>query len=130
MPTHIHLLVQEIVEGGISKYMHKLGGYSFYFNKQYERSDTLFKRYKVVPIKTDEQLHIAFTYVHTNPISLWEPKWKKNKVKSKEESIKKLENYFWTSYASYIGKSNKFLNSINREFFLNFFGGKKMQRDS
>lgn len=127
MPTHIHLLAQEIVEGGISKYMRKLGGYSTYFNKRYNRNGPLFQRYKLVPIKTDEQLQIAFAYVHTNPIELWESNWKQYQVENKEEALKKLENYFWSSYVTYIGK-DRFLNTVDRDFFLNLFGSEEKCR--
>jgi len=39
MKNHYHLLVEEIEEGGISKFMQKIGtGYTMYFNKKYERT--------------------------------------------------------------------------------------------
>ena len=91
MPTHMHLIVREIMNNGISRYMQKLAGYSIYFNDRHDRGGSLFRRYRSVPIETDEQLQIVFAYVHTNPISLWEPGWKEFEVEDKEKAIKKLE---------------------------------------
>lgn len=125
MPNHIHLILQEIKEGGISKYVQKLGGYATYFNKQYDRVGALFQsRFKAVPIKDDTQLNTVFAYVHTNPVELWEPGWKKCKVKNPEKAIKKLEGYWASSYNDYIGKP-KFPQAIHRKFFLDFYNGEK-----
>src|SRR3989344_8657918 len=39
MPNHFHLLLTQIEEDGISKFMQKLStGYSMYYNKKYERT--------------------------------------------------------------------------------------------
>ena len=69
MPNHYHLIVREVVDGGISLFMQKMGGYSSYFNKQYNREGALFQsRYKSVYIKDEIQLGNVFAYVHTNPV--------------------------------------------------------------
>lgn len=125
MPNHIHLIAREIIENGISKYIQKLGGYSTYFNLQYHRMGSLFQsRFKAVHIEDDVQLNTVFSYVHTNPVELWEPKWKDGLVKNPERAIKKLEEYWASSYNDYIGKP-KFPHVISREFFLDFYGSEK-----
>lgn len=125
MPNHIHLIIREIKENGISKYIQKLGGYSTYFNKQYDRMGSLFQsRFKAIPIKDDIQLNTVFAYVHTNPVELWEPGWKKHKVKNPQKAIEKLEGYWASSYNDYIGKA-KFPYAVNREFFLDFYSSEK-----
>lgn len=125
MPNHIHLIIREIKENGISKYIQKLGGYSTYFNKQYDRMGSLFQsRFKAIRIKDDVQLNTVFAYVHTNPVELWEPGWKKHKVKNPKRAIEKLEGYWASSYNDYIGKP-KFPYAVNREFFLDFYGSEK-----
>ncbi len=44
LPNHYHLLLKEIREGGISKFMQKFGtAYAMYFNEKYKRSGTLFQ---------------------------------------------------------------------------------------
>src|SRR3989344_5794707 len=44
MPNHFHILVSEIIENGISKFIWKLlTAYSMYFNKKYKRTGRLFE---------------------------------------------------------------------------------------
>ena len=127
MPNHLHLLVRQIEEGGIIKFMQKLGGgYGRYFNTKYDRKGYVFQnRFVSVHIKTDEQLKIVFVYIHANPISLVEPKWKEVGIKNPEEVIKFLENkYRWSSYFDYIGKQD-FPSVTEREFMLNVMGGEQ-----
>ena len=130
MPNHIHLILREIRKKGISAYIQKLGGYSTYFNKQYERMGSLFgSRFKAVRVKDDIQLNNAFVYVHTNPVALWEPGWKDFKVEDSGRAIKKLEEYWASSHNDYIGNP-KFPNVINRDFFLHFYGSEKNCRQA
>src|SRR3989344_7464294 len=43
MTNHFHLLVRQEVDGGLTKFMRKLGvGYSMFFNIKYEREGALF----------------------------------------------------------------------------------------
>jgi putative transposase len=122
MPNHYHLIVREIIPKGISLYMQKIGGYTSYFNKQYNRSGTLFESsYKYVEIKTDAQLFVVFNYVHTNPIELIEPMWKDQQVENFDKAKEFLENYKWSSYRDYIDILT-FPDTINKKFFLKFFG--------
>lgn len=126
MPNHIHLLVRQIKNNGITKFMRKLGaGYAAYFNKKYNRRGHLFQgRFYAVHIKNDEQLKTIFVYIHTNGISLIEPKWKELGIKNSEKVIKFLENYKWSSYQDYIGKKN-FPSVTKREFLLKIMGGER-----
>lgn len=130
MPNHYHLIVREITKGGISLFMSKLGGYSTYFNKQYNRVGPLFQsRFKAVPIQTEIQLSNIFTYVHTNPVELYEPQWKDLKVKNKQNAINWLESYKWSSYQDYVGNSI-FPTVTQRDFFLDLYGGAKECREA
>lgn len=130
MPNHYHLILKEITPGGISLFMQKMGGYSQYFNQQYERSGHLFEeRYKSIQIKSDKQLHIIFNYVHTNPVGLVEKEWKNFKVKNKTNAINYLETYKWSSYHDYVGRT-KFPTVTQREFYHEVIGNKKDCRKS
>ena len=130
MPNHYHLIMREIIPGGISLFMRKMGGYSMYFNKQYERIGPLFQsRYKVVPIKTDIQLGVVFVYVHTNPIELKEPLWKDLKVRDLRQALRWLEEYQWSSYHDYTGKL-VFPYVTHRSFFTDFYGGEVQCREA
>ncbi len=70
MPNHFHLLLKEITEKGVSKFMHKVGtGYSLYFNLQNERVGGLFQGpYKAKHIADDRYLKYLFEYIHLNPV--------------------------------------------------------------
>jgi len=128
MPNHIHLLVRLLKKGGISKFMQKLGsGLAAYFKNKYGiklRGHFFQDRFTAVHIKTDDQLRVVFVYIHTNPISIIEPKWKEVGIANPQKVIKFLENYKWSSYQDYIGKKN-FPSLTQREFMLKIMGGEK-----
>jgi len=70
MPNHYHMVLEQNVEYGISKYMHKLStAFTQYFNQKYNMTGSLFQgRYKALRAITDEQLHQLMLYVLRNPI--------------------------------------------------------------
>lgn len=118
MPNHIHLLLRQIKNNGITDFMKKVGGgYANYFNKKYRRKGHLFNRFRAVYVKTDEQLKNVFVYIHTNPISLIEPGWKENGIENSKGVIKFLEEYKWSSYQDYLSKKN-FSSVTERQFIL------------
>ena len=130
MPDHIHLLIRQLVENGISLFFQKMGGYSSYFNKKYQRFGSLFQRpFRAIHIKTDDQLLIVVTYIHLNPIDLVEPNWKIEGISDSQKVMEFLESYPWSSYSYYLGKNDlswltnsEFLQKIltNPEDFRNF----------
>jgi len=126
MDNHFHLLLSQKVDGGITKYMRKIGGYSYYFNKKYDRTGTLFEgRYKIKRIKSDTQLENNFVYIITNPVEILESGWKENKIEDPRRAISFLENdYRWSSYWDYLGKQN-FSTLTNRDFFNKLFENKE-----
>lgn len=126
MPNHIHLLVRQIKDGGIIKFMSKLGtGYAGYFNKKYGRKGHVFQnRFLSVPIKTDEQLKIVFAYIHANSVSLIEPKWKERGIRNMGKALKFIKEYKWSSFSDYLGKPN-FSSVTDRGFILEVFGSEK-----
>jgi len=117
MPNHIHLLVEQIKDNGISKFMQKVGtGLAKYFNKKYQRKGHVFQdTFKSVHIEDDNQLMTVFNYIHVNPLSLIEPGWKEKGIKNVKVVIKFLENYKWSSYQDYIGRKN-FPSVTDRDF--------------
>lgn len=119
MPNHIHLLTNQLKDGGITKFMRKFGsGYGGYFNRKYNRKGYVFQnRFSAVRIKNSNQLRTVFVYIHTNPTALIEAKWKEIGIKDPERIIKFLEDYKWSSYPDYIGKKN-FPSVTDREFIL------------
>ena len=106
--------------------MRKLGaGYGGYFNRKYKRKGHLFQsRFRAIHIKTDKQLQIVFVYIHTNPTSLIEAKWKEKGIRNPKKVIEFLENYKWSSYLDYINKKN-FSSVTERKFLLEVMGGEE-----
>jgi len=71
MPTHIHLVLKQTKDGGITKFMARiLNGYSKYFNTKHKRTGPLWSgRFKSVMVSHDEQLLHLTRYLHLNPTS-------------------------------------------------------------
>jgi putative transposase len=126
MPNHIHLLVRQKIENGITQFMRKFGaGYAAYFNKKYNRRGHLFQgRFRAVHIQSNRQLKTIFVYIHTNPISLIDFEWKENGTGNTQKALDFLEDYKWSSFPDYIGGQN-FPSITEREFLIDVFGGKK-----
>ena len=133
MPNHIHLLVRQLKDNGISKFMQKIGiGLGKSFNKKYGRKGYVFQdTFKSVRIKDDNQFKIVVPYIITNPTALIEPGWKEKGIRdhSTKEVIKFLENYKWSSYQDCIGIKN-FPSVTQRDFLLETMGGEKGLKDA
>jgi len=124
MPNHMHLLVHQIKDGGITKFMHKLNlGIGSYFNTKYHRKGPVFLgRFLAIPVLSDEQLKVTFVYIHTNPVALIEPGWKEKGIADSQKAIEFIENYKWSSYMDFLGKKN-FPSVTERDFLLEIMGG-------
>lgn len=72
MDNHFHLLIEEKTKVGVTKLMQRLqNSYTKYFNTKYDRVGHLFQgAYKIVPVKSNEQLIYLSTYIHRNPCEL------------------------------------------------------------
>jgi putative transposase len=123
MPNHLHLILKQLKDGGITEFMKKVnGGYAKYFNKKYQRMGHLFNKFRAIHIKDDNQLRNVFIYVHANLISLIEPGWKEKGIKNADKVIEFLENNKHHSYMDYLNKKS-FPSVTQREFLLEFMGG-------
>lgn len=112
MPTHVHLLIKQLTDNGISLFCQKLGGYSTYFNKKYHRFGSLFQRpFRVVHIKDQRQLEIVVCYIHTNPVELVEPKWKEGGIRNLKRAEKFIKDYPWSSLKIFL-REKSFIGQI------------------
>lgn len=130
MPNHFHILVKEISENGISKFMKKLlTGYSMYFNKKNKRSGSLFEgRFRATHARTNEYLKYLFSYIHLNPIKLIDSNWKIEGIKNKEVAEKHLNGYRYSSYIDYLGLSRLENKLVDYQSFPKYFcSGKSFQ---
>ncbi|MCI0562491.1 MAG: transposase, partial [Nitrososphaera sp.] len=103
MPNHIHLVLHEHTDGGISKFMLKLmTAYSMYFNKKNERSGPLFTRpFRANHIDSDEYFRWAFAYVLLNPLELYAPKISFNNLVGNEQAKSFMNAYRYSSFQDY-----------------------------
>lgn len=129
MPNHFHLLIKQRLDGGIVRFMQKLGtGYTNYFNKKYKRVGGLFQgRFKAVLVEKDSHFIHLPHYIHLNPLDLKFPEWRDKEIKNYKEAMRYLENYRWSSFPDYIGKKN-FPSVTQRGLLLEFFEGPEQYR--
>jgi len=66
-PNHFHLLLSPLKEGGISVFMHRLLGYTCYFNLKYKRKGALFQgRFQAKHIEDNGYLLHTSAYINLN----------------------------------------------------------------
>lgn len=96
MPNHLHLILKQVAEGGISKFMGNLtNSYTRYFNTKNKRRGPLFQgKFKAIRVETEEQLSHLSRYVHLNPYSSYVVK-----------NIKALGEYPFSSLPEFLGKT-------------------------
>ncbi|MDO8474236.1 MAG: transposase [bacterium] len=107
MGNHYHLISEEIQEGGITKFMHKLGvGYANYFNNKHKRVGSLFQgRFKNVLVETDQQLLYLLVYINVlNPAEFVAPNWKEQGIPNIGKVLQYAESYIWGTHLEYLGK--------------------------
>lgn len=116
MPNHFHLLVRQLLDDGIPKFMQKSStSYAMSFNKKLKRTGRLYEsRFKAILIEDDEYLMHLSRYIHLNPLDLIQPDWRKKGIRSRERAIKFLEGYKWSTFHDYTGK-DRFQHIIDKE---------------
>lgn len=67
-PNHYHFLLSPLVDKGVEKFMHKIGGgYTNYFNEKYKRTGSLFQGvFKAIHINSNEYLLHLSAYINLN----------------------------------------------------------------
>ena len=95
MPTHVHLLLKQIDNQGISKFISKVfNSYARYFNFKHHRTGPLWAgRFKNVLVSKDEQLLHLTRYIHLNPASAG--------------LVKRPNDWVFSSYLEYIDKGSE-----------------------
>ncbi len=128
MTNHFHLLVRQEVDGGITKFMRKLGvGYSMFFNIKYQRQGALFGGpFKSKCITTDDNyMRHLFAYIHLNPLDIkfsgWEKEIDKLSFNKNIEMKDFLESYKYSSYADYLDIDRAENNILSKNNFPNYF---------
>lgn len=111
MPNHFHLLVKQLVDGGITEFVSKLSNsYTKYFNIKRSRVGYLLQgEFKSVLIETNEQLLHLSRYIHLNPLV--------------SDLTNNLKRYLWSSYPEYLELTSKQI--CTKEVILDQFRSKK-----
>lgn len=110
MPNHFHLLVKQLVDGGISKFIGQFqNSYTRYFNIRHDRDGSLFlDQFKAVRIEDDEQLLHVSRYIHLNPYTGYVVK-----------NINNLVSYPYNSLKDYVLQKGS--DMVDTEFILGQF---------
>jgi len=123
LPSHYHLLLSPVVEGGIAKFMQKLAtGYTMYFNTKHERSGALFQgKYKIKQATDKNYVKYLFEYIHLNPIR---ERFDASSGLIAKELLVEAEQYPWSSLSVYSNQSKGQLNraNLNPQLFEDLFG--------
>ena len=120
MPTHIHLILHQLIDNGITEYLNRvLKSYSKYFNVRYNRRGPLWEgRFKNVLVETEQQLIHLTRYIHLNPATAC--------------LVDTPMEWNYSSYREYmnkIEKKNKICNfsnffEVNQSSYKNFVEGR------
>ena len=132
MTNHFHLLIRQEVDGGITKFMRKVGvGYSMFFNIKYQRKGALFGglfKSKLIGVD-DNYMNHMFAYIHLNPLDIEFSGWEDELKKSPVEMKNFLESYRYSSYQDYIDIDRVESNILNKEAFPSYFKDTKSFKD-
>ncbi len=100
MPNHFHLLLRQVTDNGISKFVGQFSNsYTRYFNTKHSRVGPLFQGpFKSVHVESEEQLIHVSRYIHLNP-------YVSSVVRETE-----LTSYPWSSYQTYLKGSSSLVD--------------------
>ncbi|MDZ4205719.1 MAG: transposase, partial [Patescibacteria group bacterium] len=140
MPNHFHLYVTStkdstkdglLGDNNITIFMRKLcTAYSKYINAKYKRTGSLFEgRFKSVHMVDDVQAKYLFSYIHLNPVKLFQKNWKEDGIKDKIKVVSFLKRYRWSSYHDYLSGDRVESGLLDRKSFPDYFRSKKYFQD-
>jgi len=94
MPTHVHFILRQLTENGISTFMRLVSNsYSKYFNIKHKRKGPLWQgRFQNKLVGSDEQMYHLTRYIHLNPVTAG--------------TARKPQDWKYSSYLEYISGKN------------------------
>jgi len=110
MPNHFHLLLKQVSEDGISKFVSLVtNSYSRYFNTKNRRRGPIFQgKFMNVRVENEQQLVHLSRYIHLNPYS-----------SGVVNNLIDLKNYPYSSFSEYIVP--KTINACQKGVVINIF---------
>ena len=126
MPNHFHILLRQEKDEGVSLFMKKmLTSYAMYYNKKYKRTGVLFEgRFKSKHVDNDMYHKYLFAYIHLNPLKIVDKLWKERKFQ-KEEYIKRIKLYPYSSFVDYCEDVREESLILNKIAFPDYFPRKE-----
>lgn len=111
LTNHYHFILVSLVEGGISKYMQKLGtAYTKYFNARHQRSGRLFQNsFQSIAVDDPRYLAVLLRYINFNHAELVEPKWKERIIKDLKRMDEFVNSYPWSAHLDFLGMRHSLL---------------------
>ena len=112
MDNHFHLLLKQLDEGGVSRYLANIqNSFTKFFNNKHKRKGALFlNQFKAVRIETDEQLVHVSRYIHLNPLTGYLMR-----------DMDELFQYSYTSLPEYLSGTTGSYSISNPQEILAFF---------
>jgi len=119
MPNHFHLVLKEVVDGGITAFMRKIGtAYAMYFNARHGRNGNLFyKPFQSRHVSADSYFQHLINYVHCNPAALYEPEWRTSQVVDPQFLGERISAYPYSSLSTHTGGHVAISNILDIEVF-------------
>lgn len=121
MNNHFHLILEEVIENGIAKFMQRLGtGMTMYYNKRYQEVGTLFQgSYKAKLVDKDLYLRYLSVYIQVkNGFELY-PGGLKLAIKNFDKAYEWLNEYAYASLSHYYGDIA--MPIVDKSLFLEIF---------
>ncbi|MBI3634161.1 MAG: transposase [Candidatus Yonathbacteria bacterium] len=115
--NHYHFVLQEIKEGGITKFMHKFGtGMTNRFNTRHKETGRLFQgSYKARRVDSDNYLKYLNVYVHIKNIFELYPGGIERVLYEFEDAYQFAIHYPYTSLGIYINNNQKIKEIISSD---------------
>lgn len=112
MPNHLHFLVKQTIDSGISKFMSNFqNSYARYFNTKSDRVSPLWQgQFKAVRVEDEDQLLHVSRYIHLNPYTSFVVK-----------NLTELLRYQWSSLPEYLNSTNN-KGFCKKDIILSYFG--------
>lgn len=127
--NHFHLLLKEIISGGISRFMKKLGsGFTNYINIKYEEAGKVFQgSYKSRTVKDDRYLQYLDAYIQVlNPFELYAGGLEKA-LKEFDKAFGFALNYPFSSLGESFGKRKLFI--VERDILTEMFPDQEVYKE-
>lgn len=107
MDNHVHLLIEESEEIGISIKRITVGYVHWHNNKHGRTGHLLQNRYLSEPVESEKYLLAVLRYIHQNP--------------QKDMLVKQAKDYLWSSYIEYIALYNREETNIDGQLVRSYF---------